>query len=83
MNKVKTYLQKNIKTASLKELAEMLGYSEVHTGKLMKKYFGKPFSKELRSMRCTAARMLIETEKPIMKSMINSLLHICLNRKKN
>ncbi len=61
--KINSYLDENIKTASLDELAEVLGYSSVYTGSLIKKLTGKSFSKLLQSKRCAiAAEMLLNTD---------------------
>ncbi len=63
IGKINSYLDENIKTASLDELAEVLGYSSVYTGSLIKKLTGKSFSKLLQSKRCVmAADMLLNTD---------------------
>ncbi len=63
IGKINSYLDENIKTASLDELAEALGYSSVYTGSLIKKLTGKSFSKLLQSKRCAiAAEMLLNTD---------------------
>ncbi len=63
IGKINAYLDENIKTASLDELAEVLGYSSVYTGSLIKKLTGKSFSKLLQSKRCAiAADMLLNTD---------------------
>lgn len=62
-DKINSYLEENIKTASLDELAEVLGYSSVYTGALVKKLTGKSFSKLVQSKRCSmAADMLLSTD---------------------
>ncbi len=62
-DKINSYIDNNIKTASLEELADMLGYSSVYTGSLVKKLTGKSFSKLIQSKRCSvAADMLLNTD---------------------
>ncbi len=60
---VLTYLSTHLKDASLPELADLLGYSTVYTGVLVKKVTGLPFSKLLQQTRCcAAAKLLAETD---------------------
>ena len=62
-DKINSYIENNIKTASLEELADILGYSSVYTGSLVKKLTGKSFSKLLQTKRCSmAADMLLNTD---------------------
>lgn len=63
---IEEYMEKHIKTARLSELAEILGYSPVYTGSLIKKITGQSFSKEIQMRRCRrAAGLLLETELPV------------------
>lgn len=57
---IEKYLSENIKNASLDALAELLGYSSVHTGCIIKNIFRKPFSKVLQEERCSRAAKLLE-----------------------
>lgn len=60
------YIEENIRTANLNELARLLGYSAVYTGSLVKKLTGKSFCKLLMDKRLSeAAKMLSETELPV------------------
>lgn len=64
--KINIYINTNISKASLEELAKIVGYSSVYTGNMVKKLFGKPFSKLLQDRRCEiAASMLRDTTMPI------------------
>ena len=61
--KIETYIENNIKTANIKELSEVLGYSAIYTGNLVKRLTGTPFSKIVLSKRCKmAADMLLNTD---------------------
>lgn len=61
--KLDDYLERNLKTAGLKGLAELLGYSTVYTGNLIKNLMGKTFSELLVDKRCDiAAKMLLGTD---------------------
>ena len=61
--RIDRYIEQNIKTADLKELAKALGYSAVYTGSLVKKLTGMPFTKVLQRKRCSiAAEKLLNTE---------------------
>lgn len=61
--KIDTYIENNIKTANIKELSEVLGYSAIYTGNLVKRLTGTPFSKIVLSKRCKmAADMLLNTD---------------------
>ena len=44
-SKIESYINSNLKTANLEDLARELGYSAVYTGELIKKLKGKPFKK--------------------------------------
>lgn len=64
--KINGYLANSTGKASLETLASELGYSSVYTGNLVKKLYGKPFSKVLQEKRCQiAANMLKDTSMPI------------------
>lgn len=53
----------NLKTASVKQLSKKLGYSEVYTGSLVKKYTGKTFKQHVQEIRLnTAAELLSSTD---------------------
>ncbi|MBR2460047.1 MAG: helix-turn-helix domain-containing protein [Clostridia bacterium] len=63
---IRRYISEHTRGASLKELAEILGYSVTYTGALVKRIMGAPFSKLLEDTRCRmAAEMLAETELPV------------------
>ena len=67
------YIINNIQSASLDELAEILGYSAVYTGNIVKKLTGKTFSKLLQEKRCSvAAKLLCETDMSV-KEIINTV----------
>lgn len=60
------YIKNNLKSASLKSLANILGYSTVYTGNIVKKVTGESFSGLLQNARCDAAAyMLKNTDMPI------------------
>ena len=57
------YIDENIKTASLKELAEMLGFSSTYAGNLVKRVTDKTFRNLLHDKRLhMAKKLLLETE---------------------
>lgn len=59
---IDNYLDKNLKKASLEELAREVGYSTVYTGALVQKFYGKTFSKLMQDRRCEAvAKMLVDS----------------------
>lgn len=65
-SKILKYIDENIKTATLSELANRLGYSAVYTGNLVKKTTGNTFSELLKSRRCKiCADKLLTTDEPI------------------
>ena len=65
---IDSYIEKNIKTANLEELSEMLGYSTVYTGSLVKEVTGKSFTKAVQEKRCSiAAEKLLNTDLSIEK----------------
>lgn len=55
VTKIEQYFDNHIKTATLAELATVLGYSAVYTGTLMKKLFGESFTGYLQQKRCALA----------------------------
>ena len=60
---IDTYIEKNIKTANLKELSQILGYSTVYTGILIKKLTSKSFTELVQIKRCSiAAEKLLNTD---------------------
>lgn len=62
-HKMERYFSENMKTATLDGLAHHLGYSTVYTGSVVKKLFGRPFTKVLQDRRCVAAaEMLADTD---------------------
>ncbi len=70
---INEYLEQNIQTASLTELAQLLGYSKFYTSNLVKKYTGQTFSKFLQTKRCSiAAQMLSDTDLSV-EDIINSV----------
>ncbi len=60
IKKIDEYTEKNLKNAKICELAELLGYSVIYTGSLVKKLKGKTFSKLLQDKRCSTAAELLE-----------------------
>lgn len=63
IDKMEIYIEENLLEANLEELAQLLGYSSVYTGNLIKKLTGDSFSKNLQDKRCRmAAQMLLETD---------------------
>lgn len=61
--RIESYLDDNIKSASLGGLAGVLNYSCGYTGEVVKAVMGKPFSQLLEERRCSlAARLLRDTE---------------------
>lgn len=53
------YLDNGLRTASLVELAQKLGYSTVYTGTLVKKLTGHSFTALLQKKRCAVAAQLL------------------------
>lgn len=63
LTRIEDYIDENMATASLGELASALGYSAVYTGKLLKKLTGQTFKAFLVEKRLrTAEQLLLETE---------------------
>ena len=72
-SQIESYIEQNIKTANLKELSCILGYSTAYTGNMVKKLTGEAFSAILLSKRCKiAARMLLDTDLSV-KEIIGSV----------
>ena len=64
--KIERYIKENTLTASLDELAVLLGYSSVYTAKLVKTITGSTFKKLLQAARLSiAARRLCSSDKKI------------------
>jgi len=60
--KIFNYIENNIITANIEELADYFGYSVVYTGNIVKKLMGEPFTKILQRKRCEiAADKLLNT----------------------
>lgn len=73
LDDIESYIEQNIKNASLDELSKLLGYSTVYTGSLVRKLTNKSFSKLLQSKRCSvAAQKLKETDMSV-EEIINSV----------
>ena len=65
LKKITAFINSNIKTVTLSDLAKELGYSAVYSGTLVKKLAGKSFSKLLQEQRCSrVAELLSETDMP-------------------
>lgn len=63
---IENYIETNIKNANLNDLAKLLGYSAVYTGRLVKELCGESFVKILYNKRCEiAAEKLLKTNLPI------------------
>jgi len=59
---IEKYICENIKTACVNTLSKRIGYSTVHTGVIVKRVMGQPFSKVLQDKRCAiAAEKLLTT----------------------
>lgn len=72
-DKIKDYIEENIKTADINELAQKFGYTTVYTGVLVKKITGYSFTDFVKRKRCSkAAKMLVETTMPI-QQIINEI----------
>lgn len=60
---IEKYISENLKNACVGELAKQIGYSAVHTGLIVKRIMGQPFSKFLQDKRCAiAAEKLLTTD---------------------
>lgn len=63
---VKTYIVCNIADIKLKDVAGLLGYTEAHTSRWIRKNFGMSFSEFMQNERCeTAADLLRNSRMPI------------------
>ena len=72
-NKIQGYIEADLSDASLSGLAEHLGYSSSYTAALVKRLYGKSFSKLLQEKRCAvAAEKLLNTDMSICE-IINSV----------
>ncbi len=72
-SRVEEYIENNIKSAKIKDLSVILGYSEVYTGELIKNTFGAPFSKLLQEKRCSIAAELLKNTKMSIKEIISAV----------
>ena len=60
---INTYINENLQNARIEELSDLLGYSEVYTGNVIKKIMNMSFSSLLQEKRCEkAAKLLDETD---------------------
>lgn len=71
--KVNHYLEQNLKTASAKNLSEVLGYSAVYTQSLVKTLYGVPLSKLIQNLRCQKAAELLERSELSVSEIINEI----------
>lgn len=63
LKQIKTYIERNIKSANLEELSKILGYSTSYTASLVKKLTGETFLKTVLAKRCEiAAQKLLNTD---------------------
>lgn len=63
---INEYADKNLQSASLEDLANILGYSAAYTGRLVKKLTSRSFSAFIQDKRCDkAAQLLLDTDLPI------------------
>ncbi len=66
LKRTEKYISENLACASLAGLGEILGYSAVYSGTLIRKITGKSFSALVQEQRCVfAAEMLEKTELPV------------------
>ena len=64
--RIDTYIEENLQSATLSQLADSLGYTAVYTGHIVKRITGKSFAAYLLEKRCTlAAELLRDTDLPI------------------
>ncbi len=60
--KIENYIEENLKTADIKELAKIIGYTKEYVGNIVKKETGVTFSTLLQKKRCErAAQLLVNT----------------------
>ncbi len=60
-NKIDNYIEENIQSATLTELAKKMGYSSVYMGEIVKKTVKKSFGNYLREKRCDKAAELLQS----------------------
>jgi len=60
---VKTYILCNLIGIKLKDISKLLGYTEVHTSRWIKKNFGMTFSDFLKDTRCEMAAELLKNSR--------------------
>lgn len=70
---IERYIDKNIGTASLTELAKRLGYSAVYTGGLVKRLTGKTFSILAAEKRCRVAADKLKNTDMTIREIINEV----------
>lgn len=64
------YINDNIKSAKIKDLSVILGYSEVYTGELIKTELGISFSNLLQKRRCEKAAQLLKSTRMSVREII-------------
>ncbi len=67
------FINDNIKSAKIKDLSVILGYSEVYTGQLIKAELGIPFSQLLQKRRCEKAAELLKGSRMTVKEIIDEV----------
>ena len=72
-SRVEEYIENNIKSAKIKDLSVVLGYSEVYTGELIKSTFGISFSQILQEKRCSLAAKLLRATRMSVKEIITTV----------
>ena len=70
---IEKYIENNLKSASLESLANVLGYSTVHTGSIVKKVTGKSFSELLQNARCDAAADMLKNTDMLISEIIHAV----------
>lgn len=70
---VEDYINDNMKSAKIKGLAVILGYSEVYTGELLKTELGISFSQLLQKKRCEKASELLKSTRMSVKEIIGEV----------
>lgn len=64
--RLEEYIDNNLQSASIKEVAAYLNYSVIYSGSLVKKLTGQTFTALLQERRCMrASRLLLDTDLPI------------------
>ena len=62
-SRLEEYVDGNLKSANIKDLANIFGYSSIYMGSLIKKTLGKTFTAYLQERRCSvAAKLLVNTD---------------------